>query len=103
MNLKPIFPSGKNATIVDMENMTLESKLNFLRVNKVWKCLNKNEVLEEHASTWKTNGLSDLKYNELSRVNLNDHCVKVRVDLLLNNHWTDSKSGINDTSYGVSK
>ena len=45
-----------------MENMNLKSKLQFLRENKVWKCMNKTEVLEEHSSSWDKNGLSSLKF-----------------------------------------
>ena len=45
-----------------MEDMNLENKLKFLRNHKIWKCMNKTEVLEEHSSSWKKNGLSSLKY-----------------------------------------
>jgi hypothetical protein len=48
-------------TITDMENMNLKNKLDFLRENKVWKCMNKIELLQEH-SDWTQNGLSSLKY-----------------------------------------
>ena len=60
MGLTSTFPtSGK---ITDMEDMDLENKLKFLRNHKIWKCMNKTEVLEEHSSSWKKNGLSSLKY-----------------------------------------
>ena len=42
--------------------MNLPKKLQFLREHKVWKCMNKTEVLEEHSSSWKTNGLSSLHF-----------------------------------------
>jgi len=48
--------------IHDLENMSLKEKLNFLRVNKQWKCYVKWVTLEEHEKTWKTNGLTDLTY-----------------------------------------
>ena len=60
VNMTSTYPTtGK---IFDMENMNLKSKLQFLRDNKVWKCMNKTEVLEEHSSSWKTNGLESLNY-----------------------------------------
>lgn len=66
VGITSVYPTiGK---ITDMENMNLKSKLQFLRENKVWKCMNKTEVLEEHASTWNANGLSSLKYQGASRL-----------------------------------
>lgn len=60
MGITSTFPtSGK---ITDMEDMDLTKKLQFLREHKVWKCMNKTEVLEEHSSSWTTNGLSSLNF-----------------------------------------
>ena len=42
--------------------MNLKNKLQFLRDHKIWKCMNKTEVLEEHSSSWMKNGLSSLCY-----------------------------------------
>ena len=63
--------------------------------------MNKNEVLQEHAATWASNGLSDLTYTQLRDVRVG--CVggtgraatvataaKVTVDIHLNQHWTDT-------------
>lgn len=49
-----------------MENMNLKNKLQFLRDHKIWKCMNKTEVLEEHSSSWMRNGLSSLDYKGAS-------------------------------------
>jgi hypothetical protein len=50
--------------------------------------------LEEHEATWKTNGMSNLKYNVLERKFLDD----IRTDVLLNgNHWANAKSSMDFT------
>ena len=35
-------------------------------VCRTWKCMNKTELLQEHTSTWRKNGLIDLTYEILS-------------------------------------
>ena len=84
-------------TLVDLEDMTLTEKLNFLRQNKEWKCMVKWEALEEHDKTWKTNGLVDLKYKILAETPLDDHkkSTKLTVDVMLNgSHWANEKCGL---------
>lgn len=97
MGLKPLLP--KTGTLTDMENMNLDKKLAFLRTNKILKCMNKHEVLDEHEGTWQSNGLRDLKYEEVSRkaLDADGHSSRITVDVMLNKHWTDARSGINDT------
>ena len=82
-----------------MENMNLDKKLAFLRTNKILKCMNKHELLEEHEETWQVNGLKDLRFEEIRRENLHasGSASKITVDVQLNNHWTDSRCGIDDT------
>jgi hypothetical protein len=108
MGYEPTFP--KIGNITDMEDMNLkvdnfslllsenssdnpnaniQSKLDFLKSHKLWKCMNKTEVLAEHPSTWMQNGLSCLSYRTLKSENLSDHCIKFHVDVLLNDHWSD--------------
>ena len=58
VQLKWAAPPLGTGTITDLEEMTLEEKLGFLRENKSWKCMVKWEVLKEHEETWKTNGLA---------------------------------------------
>ena len=87
LNYQIISPT--EGSIIDLEEMTLNDKLNFLREHKVWKCMNKVEVLAEHESTWSQNGLCNLSYKELSSTILNDHSVMIKVDVLLNDHWSD--------------
>lgn len=90
----------KEGTITDLENMNLKSKLQYLKENKLLKCMNKYEVLAEHDKTWKENGLLDLKYSEISRDTLNEYSTKITVDVELNgSHWTNQRSNINDPQY----
>jgi len=80
-------------TIEDLENMDLNDKMNYLRQTKE-KFMRKNEVLAEHAKTWKTNGLSNLGYKVIGRHRCmagigTTKCVRVVVDVGLNGEWTD--------------
>ena len=66
--LQPVAPQVTNdqeTMILDMENMDLKQKLSFLKEHRTWKCMNKTELLAEHHSTWKENGLSNLTYSLL--------------------------------------
>jgi hypothetical protein len=97
------FTSPDQGTLVDLEEMTLNEKLDFLRANREWKCMVKWEALDEHNATWKINGLNDLKYAILATKSLaemgSDQATKVTADIKLNgNHWSNEKSGVNYTS-----
>eukprot|EP00934_Nitzschia_sp_Nitz4_P006904 Nitzschia sp. Nitz4//scaffold315_size20666//6259//7425//NITZ4_008642-RA/size20666-processed-gene-0.3-mRNA-1//-1//CDS//3329547489//6894//frame0 len=88
-------------TLVDLEQMTLQEKLNFLRNHKEWKCMVKWEALEEHATTWKTNGLVDLNYKILGTKPLDgkpagqSKATLLSVDVKLNgNHWANDKCSV---------
>ena len=88
-------------TIVDLEGMDLSTKLGFLKDNKEWKCRVKWEALEEHAATWRSNGLADLTYNivKISRLDGDDvgesKATKLTTDVKLNgNHWANDKCGV---------
>ena len=51
--------NGADPPIVDLEDMDVKQKIAFLKAEgRDWKCMVKNELLEEHARTWKTNGLN---------------------------------------------
>jgi len=50
--------------------MSLHQKLSFLRTNKKWKCMVKWEALDEHETTWRTNGLANLTYDILKVTHL---------------------------------
>ncbi|KAL9191383.1 hypothetical protein ACHAXT_001089 [Thalassiosira profunda] len=91
----------EKGTIVDLEDMDLTSKINFLRQNKEWKCMVKWEALEEHAATWKTNGLADLSYDirGITKLDKDDagesKATKLTVDVKLNGtHWANEKCGV---------
>jgi len=91
------FDSPDKGTLIDLEQMTLTEKLNFLRENRAWKCMVKWEVANEHEKTWKTNGLADLKYQVLEQQPLdpNKKSTKITVDVKLNgNHWSNEKCGV---------
>jgi hypothetical protein len=83
-------------TLVDLEEMTLTEKLDFLRSNKEWKCQMKWEALKEHEATWKTNGLADLKYTllETTMLDATKNASKLTVDVKLNGNQWDSTSSI---------
>ena len=92
------FDSPDEGTLVDLENMNLTEKLDFLRQNRQWKCMVKWEALDEHDKTWKSNGLSNLSYKILetsSLDNATNKATKYTVDVKLNdNHWSNEKAGI---------
>jgi len=85
-------------TIRDLEDMNLDEKLSFLRSHKSWKCMVKWEALDEHETTWKSNGLKDLQYkiHSVSKIsNSGDKASKITCDIQLNgNHWSNEKCGV---------
>lgn len=110
--------SPRKGTIQDLEDMNLQEKLTFLKNHRNWKCMVKWEALKEHESTWRQNGLADLKYSILKMENLDSsntvgtnatitdrqnppfaaaisRATKITVDVKLNgNHWSNEKSGM---------
>jgi hypothetical protein len=95
LHIKWEWPS--TGSLVDLEDMSLSEKLDFLRSNKEWKCMVKWEALEEHEATWKTNGLADLKYTllETTALDATKKADKLTVDVKLNNsHWANEKCGV---------
>ena len=91
--------SPNKGTLIDLENMTLPEKLDFLRANREWKCMVKWEALEEHETTWRSNGMADLKYSVLETKELllddSKKATKVTVDVKLNgDHWANKKCGM---------
>ena len=69
-------------SIIDLENMNLEEKLEYLRENDL-KFMKKKEALAEHASTWKYNGLNNINYEEAGRAQCGPNCEKILVELML--------------------
>ena len=97
MGLSRVAPSVGD--IEDMEQMTIETKIALLRSHQEWKCQKKVELLSEHASTWKTNGLFNLGNVEdmiQKTTNLEKYCVKVTVEIGLsgNDHWSNKEAGL---------
>lgn len=92
------FDSPDAGTLTDLEGMDLQEKLGFLRQNKEWKCMTKWECLDEHQTTWKTNGMADLKYKVLSKefiADTNEKASMIHTDVLLNGqHWSNEKSAV---------
>ena len=97
--------SPQQGSIIDMEQMDLQSKLQFLKGQELLKCMNRKEILSEHSSTWQSNGLSSFKLHPEfkivdKRYHGNDFCVIYTVELALNhNHWSDQRSGETDRQY----
>uniref|UniRef100_A0A6U4I093 WW domain-containing protein n=1 Tax=Phaeomonas parva TaxID=124430 RepID=A0A6U4I093_9STRA len=95
--MPPDFPKDQ-AIIEDLEGMNIEAKMSFLRQHSDWKCMIKRELLAEHAASWRSNGLADLRYAVAARddAHLGGACVKVTVELGLNDHeYSDYKANIN--------
>lgn len=80
---------------LDLENKGIEDKMKELRVQRA-KCMNKREVLNEHAKTWKTNGLNSLKYSKLRESSCGKNCERIVVDLKTNGHWTDKYAALDN-------
>lgn len=99
LQFEPTFPT--QGSITDLEEMSLSSKIAFLKQNKIWKCMNKQEVLEEHESSWRTNGLANLSFKLIDKSWLNKFTIKIVVDVSENGHWTDLVSGAADTQCDV--
>jgi hypothetical protein len=95
-NYTPVFPTV--GSLQDLEEMTLQTKLQFLKKNPTWKCMNKNEMLEE-GSDWKTNGLTSLRFVKVKCIPRNAHCDVVTVDVMHNNHWSDLVCKVDDMQY----
>lgn len=93
--LSMTFDSPNSGTMRDLEAMNITEKMAFLRNHQEWKCMVKWELQEEHESTWKTNGLADLKYDVVSQEKLNSWASKITVNLKLNGtHWTNAQAGV---------
>ena len=53
--------------------------------------------MEEHAKTWKTNGMADLKYKvqKITPLDETKKASKITCDVLLNgSHWANDKCGM---------
>lgn len=83
INLQIENPKEEVCKITDLEEMTLEEKLQVLHENQDWKNMKKRELKKEHASTWRNNGLNSLegKYTELGTEQINDNTTKITVEL----------------------
>jgi hypothetical protein len=98
--LTPTAP--REGEIEDMEDMSLEEKLEHLRGHQEWKCQKKKELLAEHKASWRDNGLSNLQDTRTmiqSTVSLNNECTKITVDIglsggKLQNHWSNQEAAV---------
>ena len=101
--MTPISPA--EGDITDMESMSLDQKITYLRGHHEWKCQKKRELLREHKDSWKTNGLADL--GDVSRMitgvtALNDISEKITVDIGLNgNHWSNNECSLDYVIHSV--
>jgi SAM-dependent methyltransferase len=111
---KQKFRSPKKGTLTDLENMTLDEKLNFLKEQNIdqngvkgsdnhWKCMVKTDVLKEHAQTWRSNGLRDSTGKEsvlydgrTDVVHPSTYSTKITVQLTNNGDKYDTITSWND-------
>jgi hypothetical protein len=105
---KQKFRSPKHGTLTDLENMTLAEKLSFLKEQNIdrgsikgtdnhWKCMVKTDLLKEHSSTWRTNGLRDssgrdsiLYDDRKDRIHASSYSTKITVHLTNNGDKYDT-------------
>ena len=102
---KQSFSSPKEGTLTDLENMTLSEKLALLKRQNTddegsdnhWKCMVKDELLQEHGKTWGKNGLRGvdgsltLLYDERhDQIHPSTYASKVTVHLTKNNDKWDT-------------
>jgi hypothetical protein len=71
---------ASKGSVVDLENMNLEEKLEYLRENNL-KFMQKREALEKHKTTWKYNGLSNLNYEQIGEGKCGPNCIRIIVTL----------------------
>ncbi len=109
--MKMEFTWPKTGSLVDLENMTLQEKLEVLRSQNTdaegsdnhWRCMVKTDVLREHEATWRSNGLNALRgdqaaskgFKQLKRVMLHPSgfASKVTVELKPNgDRWDNTTS-----------
>ena len=67
-------------SIKDLEDLTLQQKLDFLKENEL-KFMKKKEALAQHEATWKKNGLNNLDYKILSLKKCGVKCELFEVEL----------------------
>jgi hypothetical protein len=101
LGIKWDWPRPGSGHIIDLEDMSLQQKLTFLKQHREWKCMVKWEALEEHKATWKQNGLADLSYTVLETKPLDTKDImkckatKITVDVKLNgSHWANDKCSV---------
>ena len=70
----------KKGSIRDLEELTLDQKLLYLKENDL-KFMLKNEALAKHDATWKNNGINTLNYKEVNVDSCGEKCEKILVEL----------------------
>ncbi len=70
----------KEGSIRDLENMSLQQKLEYLDENQL-KFMQKREALARHNATWQTNGLNSLSYREVEIIPCGEQCERIVVEL----------------------
>jgi len=66
--------------IKDLENLSLEQKLEYLKENDL-KFMQKQEALAEHEKTWNINGLNSLKFKTIGDTSCGNNCTQILVEL----------------------
>ena len=113
------FSSPSSGSLTDLEDMTLKEKLALLRKqntdsegsDNTWKCMVKNELLNEHETTWRNNGLyhrgqdgqrkrTRLYARSKEDVHPSGFASKITVELLPNNDKWDRVTSWKDLQAG---
>ena len=83
-NLQIENPEENECKITDLEEMSLQEKLQLLRENQDWKNMKKRELKSEHSKTWKNNGINSIegKYTETGDEQINEYTTKITVELI---------------------
>ena len=87
-----------SGSLEDLEAMSIDEKVAFLRQHRDWKCNVRWELRDEHSKTWASNGLrrssGALPVEVLKEEALGEKAAKHTVALQLAGDWTDAKSGM---------
>ena len=93
-----VMEAPSHGSLEDLEAMSIDEKVAFLRQHRDWKCNVRWELRDEHSTTWACNGLrrssGALPVEVLKEEALGEKAAKHTVSLQLAGDWTDAKAGM---------
>ena len=93
-----VMEAPASGSLEDLEAMSIDEKVAFLRQHRDWKCNVRWELRDEHSKTWACNGLrrssGALPVEVLKEEALGEKAAKHTVALQLAGDWTDAKAGM---------